>query len=64
MYELHDAQDKQMAEANKSRRPINSAITTGAKVFLDTKDLPITYAKVNPTRRKLVHHYIGPHEIL
>jgi hypothetical protein len=47
--ELRDAQDKLMAEANKSRRPIDPAITTGAKVFLDTKYLPITYANVNPT---------------
>lgn len=34
------------------------------KVFPDTKDLPITYANVNPTRCKLVHHQIGPYEIL
>jgi transposase InsO family protein len=62
--QLHDAQDEQTAEANKSRRPIDPAITAGAKVFLDTKDLPITYANVNPTRRKLIHRYIGPYEIL
>jgi hypothetical protein len=62
--ELRDAQDIQTAEANKSRRPIDPAITTGGKVFLDTKDLPITYANVNPTRHKLVHRYIGPYEIL
>jgi hypothetical protein len=62
--ELRDAQDQQMAEANKSRSPIDPAITAGAKVFLDTKDLPVTYANVNPTRRKLVHRYIGPYEIL
>jgi len=62
--ELRDAQDIQTAEANKSRRPIDPAITAGANVFLDTKDLPITYANVNPTRRKLVHLYIGPYEIL
>jgi hypothetical protein len=53
--ELRDAQDKQMAEANKSQRPIDPAIPAGAKVFLDTKDLPITNANVNPTRRKLVY---------
>jgi hypothetical protein len=62
--ELRDAQDKQTAEATKSRRPITPAITAGAKVFSDTKDLPITYANVNPTRCKLVHRYIGPYEIL
>jgi hypothetical protein len=53
-----------MAEANKPRRPIDPAITAGPIVFLDTKDLPITYANVNITRRILVHHYIGPYEIL
>jgi len=62
--ELRDAQDKPTAEANKSRHPIDLAIIAGAKVFLDTKDLPITYANANRTRRKLVHRYIGPYEIL
>jgi len=62
--ELHNAQDEQTAEVNKSRRPIDPTITAGAKVFLDTQDLPITYANVNPTRRELVHRYIGPYEIL
>jgi hypothetical protein len=62
--QLHDAQDEQTAEANKSRRPIDPAITAGAMVFLDTKDLPITYTNVNPTRRTLVHRYIGPYKIL
>jgi hypothetical protein len=61
--ELSDAQDERMAEANKSRRPIDPAIAAGTNVFLDTKDFPITYANVNPTRRKLVYHYIGPYEI-
>jgi len=37
--ELRDAQDKQTAEVNKSRHPIDPAITASAKVFLDTKDL-------------------------
>jgi len=62
--ELGDAQDKQMAEAKESRRPIDSAITASVIVFLERKDLPITYANVNPTRRELVHRYIGPYEIL
>ena len=62
--ELHDAQDSQMAEAIKSPHPIDPAITAGAKVYLDTKDLPITYANVNPTRGNLVHRYIGPCEIV
>jgi len=62
--ELHDAKDKQMAEANESQRPIDPAITASAKVFLYTQDLPIAYANVNPTRRKLVHCYIDSYEIL
>jgi len=40
--ELQDAQDKQMAEAIKSRHPIDPAITAGVKVYLDSKDLRIT----------------------
>jgi hypothetical protein len=40
--ELRDAEHIQTAEANKSRPPIDRAITAGAKVILDTKDLPIT----------------------
>jgi len=62
--ELRDAQDKQMVEANRSRHPIDPAITASAKGFLDTKVLPITYTYVNPTRRTLVHRYIGPYDIL
>jgi hypothetical protein len=62
--QLHDVNDEQTVEANKLRCPFDPAITAGAKVFLDTKDLPITYANVNPTRRKLVHCYIGPYKIL
>jgi hypothetical protein len=61
---LHDAQDKQTAEANKSRHPIDPAITTCVKVFIDTKDMPITYTNCDPMRRKLVHHYLGSYEIL
>jgi hypothetical protein len=62
--ELRNDQDEQTAEANKSRRPIDPTITTGANIILDTNDLPITYANVNPTQRKLVHCYIGPYQIL
>jgi hypothetical protein len=62
--ELRDAQDKQTAEANTSQRPTDPTITACAKVFLDTKDLPITYANVNPTRCKLGDRYIRPYEIL
>jgi len=62
--ELRDAQDEQMAEANMSRRPINPDITAGAKLYLDNKDLPITYGNFNLTWRKLVHRHIGPYEIL
>jgi len=59
-----NVQDTQTAEANKSRCPIDPAITAGAKVFLYSKDVPIRYANVNPMRSKLVHHYIAPYEIL
>jgi hypothetical protein len=45
--ELQDAQDNQMVDANKSQCPIDSAITAGAKVFLETMDLPSTYTNVN-----------------
>jgi len=62
--ELRNAQDKQTAEANKSRRPIDPAITTSAMVFLPTKDVAMAYAKVNPMQFKLVHRYIGAYEIL
>jgi hypothetical protein len=62
--ELRDAQVNQTAETNMSQCPIDPAITASAKVFLDTNDLPITNANVNPTRHKLVHHYIGPYNIL
>jgi len=62
--ELRYAQDKETAEANKSRCPIDPAITTGANLCLDTKDLPISYANVNPTGHKPVHRDVGPYEIL
>jgi len=45
--ELRDAQEKKTMEANKSQRLIDPAITAGAKVFLNTKDVPITYANVH-----------------
>jgi hypothetical protein len=53
-----------MAEVNKSQRPIDPAATAGAKVFLDSKDLPITYPNINPKHRTLIHRYIAPYEIL
>jgi hypothetical protein len=62
--ELHDAQDKHLAEATKLQRPIDPSITTGMMVFLDKQDLPITYANVNPGRHKLGHHYIGQYKTL
>jgi len=58
--ELRDAQNTQTAEANKSRRPIDPAITASAKVYVYTHNFPITYANVNPAQLKLVHHQIGP----
>jgi hypothetical protein len=47
--ELCDAQDKQTAEANMSERPIDPAVTAGVNVFVDTNNLPITYANLSPT---------------
>jgi len=58
--ELRDRKDKQTAEADMSRRPIDPAISAGGKEFPGTKDVPMKYANVNPTRRKLVHRDIGP----
>jgi len=46
--EQRNAQNNQMAEATKSWRPVDPAITAGAKVFLDTKDMPLTYGKCLP----------------
>jgi len=62
--ELCDAQDEQKAEASMSRRPIDSTTTASANVILDSKALQITYSNINPMRLKLVHHYIGPYQIL
>jgi hypothetical protein len=61
---LIDAQDTQAAEANRHRRPVDQRVKVGASVFLDAKDLPITYANVRPNRRKLIHHYLGPYKIV
>jgi hypothetical protein len=47
--ELCDAQDKQTAEANMLERPIDPAVTAGVNVFVDTNNLPITYANLSPT---------------
>jgi hypothetical protein len=59
-----EAQDSQAAEANRHRQAVDPRIKVGAKVFLDAKDLPITYANVRPNRRKLIHRYLGPYEIV
>jgi hypothetical protein len=61
---LIEAQDVQAAEANRHRQPVDRRICVGARVFLDAKDLPITYANVRPNRRKLVHRYLGPYMIV
>jgi hypothetical protein len=61
---LMDAQDTQAADVNRHRQPVDPRIKAGAKVFLDAKDLPITYANVRPHRRKLIHRYLGPYEIV
>jgi len=62
--QLHNALGEQVAEAKMSQGPIDPTIAGGAKVFRDTKYVPITYANVNPTRCKLVYCHIGQYEIL
>jgi hypothetical protein len=61
---LLDAQDGQVAEANRQRQPVDKRIKVGASAFLDAKNLPITYANVRPNRRKLIHRYLGPYKIV
>lgn len=61
---LRDAQDNQAVEANKHRQPTPPEIKKGAMVFLDAKNLPITYANVSPGKRKLIHRFIGPYKIV
>jgi hypothetical protein len=53
-----------MPEANELRCRIKPTITASAKVFLDQKDLPLTYTNINSMHRKLVHRYIAPCQIL
>ena len=62
--EIRNAQAAQTAQANRARRPVDAGIKVGAKVFLGSKDLPITYANTDPNRRKLVHRFIGPYTIV
>ena len=59
---LREAQDSQTAEANKSRRPCT--LQVGDLVMLNTKDLPITYASQDPSRRKLQYPWAGPYRII
>ena len=59
---LHEAQDTQMAEANKSQWPCT--LQVGDLVMLNTKDLPITYASHDPSRRKLQHPWAGLYRII
>jgi hypothetical protein len=61
---LLEAQDVQAADANRHRQPVDQRVRVGASVFLDAKDLPITYANVRPNRRKLVHRFLGPYKIV
>lgn len=58
--ELRNTQHKRIAEPNKSQLPMDSAFTAGAQELLDTNDVPIAYANINPTRCKLVHPDICP----
>jgi hypothetical protein len=39
---LLEAQNRQTAEANRHRQPVDPRIRVGSKVLLDAKDLPIT----------------------
>jgi hypothetical protein len=59
---LCEAQDGQMAEANKSRRPCTPQV--GENMMFNTKDLPITYASQDPSRRKLQHPWAGPYKVI
>jgi hypothetical protein len=61
---LIEAQDIQASEANRHRQPVDPKIQVGSKVFLDVRDLPITYANVRPGSRKLIHRYLGPYEVV
>jgi hypothetical protein len=59
---LHLAQEQQVAEANKHRRPHH--FQPGDKVLLSTKNLPITYATATDNHRKALHQkYIGEFEL-
>lgn len=58
---LEEAQDNMVEAANRSRRPHN--FKTGDKVFLDTANLPIAYANVTSSSRKLQHRFAGPFKL-
>ena len=47
--------------ANRSRRPHN--FKSGDRVLLDTANLPITYANVASSSRKLQHRFAGPFKL-
>jgi hypothetical protein len=60
---LSHAQELQVAEANKHRRP--HTFQEGDKVFTSTKNLPLTYrnSAENGHRKTLQHKYMGPFEL-
>jgi hypothetical protein len=59
---LREVHDGQRAEANRGRRPCT--VEVGDFVMLSTKDLPITYANQDPSRRKLQHPWAGSYKII
>jgi hypothetical protein len=60
---LSHAQELQVAEANKHRRP--HTFQEGDKVFIFTKNLPLTYTNSaeNGHHKTLQHKYMGPFEL-
>jgi hypothetical protein len=58
---LEAAQEDMVEPGNRRRRPHN--FRTGDKVFLDTTNLPIGYANVASTSRKLQHRFSGPFQL-
>ncbi|KAH0607854.1 uncharacterized protein H6S33_001906 [Morchella sextelata] len=58
---LQNAQDQQSVTANASRH--ETTVKEGDSVFLNTKNLPLTYANVAVGSTKLRHLYAGPFTI-
>ena len=58
---LEAAQDAMVEIANRKRQP--HSFKTGDRVFLDTSNLPIGYANVSSSSRKLQHRFAGPFQL-